>query len=392
MKHIQQDPTDPAFVQDPYPFYERARSLGDIVFWDDYDMPVALGLGAVNAIFKARTMGREPPKRPPAQAHLADFDRVEAYSLLELEPPDHTRLRRLVQHAFSTRRIAAMSLDISVLTYTMIDRLPWAEDFDLIDCFAGPLPVLVITRLMGLPDEDAPQLQAWSNAMVAMYQARRDRAVEDAASAAAAAFEDYLRHAIAAKRSDLGEDLISDLIRVREKDDSLSDGEMISTCVLLLNAGHEATVHTIANGVKTLLERKTPVAALEPTSIEGTVEEILRFDPPLHKFTRYVYEDTTVSGVELVAGSEVGCLLAAANRDPAVWPGARLFDPTRKVTKNASFGAGIHFCLGAALARLEMQIALPALFSRCPNLKLTGAPEYADTYHFHGLKRLMVTR
>lgn len=316
MEHIQQSPTDPAFVQDPYPFYERARALGEVVFWNDYDMPVALSLGAVNAILKARTMGREPPKRPPSQKHLADFDRVESHSLLELEPPDHTRLRRMVQHAFSTRRIAALSLDISVLTYSLIDALPRGEAFDLLEGFAGPLPVLVITRLMGLPDEDARQLQAWSNAMVAMYQARRNRAVEEAASKAAAAFEDYLRRAIAAKTSAPGEDLISDLIRVREQDDALSEAEMISTCVLLLNAGHEATVHTIANGVKTLLEKKTPVAALEPTAIESTVEEILRFDPPLHKFTRYVYEDTTVSGVELTAGTEIGCLLAAANRDP----------------------------------------------------------------------------
>jgi cytochrome P450 len=392
MQHVSQTPTDPDFVQDPYRFYESARARGDVVFWDDYEMPVALSLAAVNAILKSRTMGREPPRTAASQPHLAAFRRVEAHSLLELEPPNHSRLRRLVQHAFSTRRIATMSLDISVLTYGLIETLPTRGAFDLLDDFAKPLPALVITRMMGLPDGDAPQLQAWSNAMVAMYQARRDRPIEDAANTAAADFEAYLRDAIAAKRNALSDDLLSDLITIDDAGDQLTEAEMISTCILLLNAGHEATVHTIANGVKTLLEHKTPLAALEPTAIESTVEEILRYDPPLHKFTRYVYEDTVISGHTLKAGTEVGCLLAASNRDPAVWPGARMFDTTRKVTKNASFGAGIHFCIGAALARLELQIALPALFTRSPHLALDGVPEYADTYHFHGLTRLMVTR
>ena len=388
---VHQNPTDPGFVQNPYDFYEMARTHGEMVYWADYDMPVALSAAAVDAILKSKTMGRAPPEPRYTRPHLEDFRKAEAHSLLELEPPDHTRLRRLVQHAFSTRRIAAMALDISTLTYELIEALPRVGKIDLIHRFCRPLPARVIARLIGLPDSDAQQMQDWSNDMVAMYQARRDTKVEEAANAAARDFADHVRAAIAAKRAEPGPDLLSDMIAVREKGDQLSEDEMISTAILLLNAGHEATVHTLGNGVKTLLERKTPAAALEPTAVESTVEEILRYDPPLHMFTRFVYEDTEIAGHLLKAGTEVGCLLAAANRDPDVWPAARHFDTTRKSVKNASFGAGIHFCLGAALARLEMQVALPALFTRCPHLTIAEPPVYSNTYHFHGLEKLIVT-
>lgn len=388
---VHQNPTDPDFVQNPYDLYEEMRAQGDLVYWADYDMPVAVSAAAVDAILKSKTMGRAPPERRHIRPGLEEFRRVDAHSLLELEPPDHTRLRRLVQHAFSTRRIAAMALDISTLTFELIEALPRIGQIDLIHRFCRPLPARVITRLIGLPDSDAKRLQSWSNAMVAMYQARRDATVEEDANAAARAFAAHVRAAIETKRAQPGADLLSDMIAVRDQGDHLSEDEMISTAILLLNAGHEATVHTLGNGVKTLLERKTPAAVLEPTAVESTVEEILRYDPPLHMFTRFVYEDTDIAGHTLKAGTEVGCLLAAANRDPKVWPASRHFDTTRKVTRNASFGAGIHFCLGAALARLELQVALPALFTRCPHMKIVEPPRYSNTYHFHGLERLMVT-
>nr|MCU0911598.1 cytochrome P450 [Paracoccaceae bacterium] len=164
--------------------------------------------------------------------------------------------------------------------------------------------------------------------------------------------------------------------------------ELITTCILLLNAGHEATVHTMGNAVKAVLEHRAQGAlAAEP---EATVEEVLRWDPPLHLFTRHCYEACEIAGHRFAPGDEVGLLLAGANRDPAAWPDPARFDPARPVRANASFGAGLHFCVGAPLARLELQIALPILFARLPGLQLAEPPAYADLYHFHGLERLMV--
>ena len=167
----------------------------------------------------------------------------------------------------------------------------------------------------------------------------------------------------------------------------LTTDELISTCILLLNAGHEATVHTIGNGVKALLESGTQ-AALAPDAIDGTVEEILRFDPPLHLFTRYAYEPVEVMGHLIPPGTQVGCLLAAAGRDPDTYTDPHRFDPTRPAKPHLAFGAGLHFCVGAPLARLELQVALPILFARLPGLTLAEPPEYRDIYHFHGLSRL----
>ena len=248
--------------------------------------------------------------------------------------------------------------------------------------------MIVIARLLGVPEDRAPDLLAWSNAMVAMYQARRTRATEDAAAAASRAFADFLRGYIETRRRRPADDLITHLIAAEEHGEKLTLDELITTCILLLNAGHEATVHTIGNGVKAILGHgaQTPLAS-DP---EATVEEVLRWDPPLHLFTRHCYAPAEIAGHRFAPGDEVGLLLAGANRDPAQWPDPARFDPARPVRSNASFGAGLHFCVGAPLARLELQIALPVLFARRPGLRLADAPTYADLYHFHGLDRLMV--
>ncbi|MDP4991749.1 MAG: cytochrome P450, partial [Marivita lacus] len=227
-------------------------------------------------------------------------------------------------------------------------------------------------------------LLRWSNAMVAMYQASRTRATEDAAAEAAADFSDFLRHYIDTRRTDPRDDLITHLIAAEEEGEKLSTDELITTCILLLNAGHEATVHTLGNGIKTLLETGTRQID------EGTVEEILRYDPPLHMFTRHSYEEITLYDHTFRRGDQVALLLASANRDPDQWPEPDRFEPTRAVTQNTSFGGGLHFCVGAPLARLELQIALPILWDRCPTLRIAETPRYANTYHFHGLARLMV--
>lgn len=396
MQIIQQSPTDDAFVQDPYPFYQRLRGLGDsagdLVWWDDYDMACAAGFDAVNAILRDRRFGREMPAdlRRPVPKRLAAFYDIEAHSMLELNPPRHTRLRALVLRAFTSRRIKELAPEIETLCHQLIDGFP-VDEVDLLTAYAQKLPVIVIARLLGVPETMADQLLIWSNAMVTMYQARRTRADEDAACVASTEFAAFMRGYIEARRYTPADDLISHLIAAEEDGAKLSTDELITTCILLLNAGHEATVHSMGNGIKTLLESQAAGAVQIPEQIDTLVEEIMRYDPPLHMFTRTAAEDLKLFGHKIQRGQSVACLLAAANHDPAAYDQADLFLPTRPIKANTSFGGGLHFCVGAPLARLELQIALPVLFARCPDLKFSKPPRYANLYHFHGLERLEVT-
>ncbi|WP_028028604.1 cytochrome P450 [Gemmobacter nectariphilus] len=392
MQRLSQSPADPAFVQDPYAFYDRARAFGPIFWWEDYDMPAAVSHAAVNAILRDRRFGREEPaeQRQPIPDRLAPFYAVEAHSMLELEPPRHTRLRSLVLRAFTSRRIAALGPDITALAQELAAALPRDAPFDLLTGFAQPLPVRIIARLLGVPETMAPDLLRWSNAMVGMYQAARTPAMEEAAVTAAQDFSDFLRAYVVERRAKPADDLITHLIAAETEGERLSTDELITTCILLLNAGHEATVHTLGNGVKALLQHKTGPEALAPDRIGATVEEILRWDPPLHLFTRWAYEDIEVMGHSFRRGDQVACLLGAANRDPRLYDAPQKFKPARADQGNLSFGAGLHFCVGAPLARLELQIALPVLFAALPGLHLSGKPRYANVYHFHGLERLMV--
>lgn len=390
MQVLAQSPTDPRFVQDPYAFYDRARAAGPFFHWQDYGLTATGNAAAVGALLRDRRLGREvpPDRRRPVPPHLEPFYAVEAHSMLELEPPRHTRLRNLVLRAFTSRRITALEPEIAALCHALIDTLPAEGPFDLLPAFAQRLPVIVIARLLGVPEDMAPQLLAWSNAMVGMYQAGRTRTTEEAAARAAADFAGFIGAYADERRARPADDLITHLLAAEDEGERLSRAELVTTCILLLNAGHEATVHTIGNGVKALLEAGAPRAALAPMAVEDTVEEILRFDPPLHLFTRWAYHDVEVMGHTIPAGTEVALLLAAANRDPQVWADPNRFDPLRPARPNLAFGAGLHFCVGAPLARLELRLALPILFDRLPGLRLAAPPEYANLYHFHGLAAL----
>ena len=385
---FQQSPHDPDFVQDPYPTYDAARAQGPVLWWEEYGMHAAFDHATVHALLRDRRLGRAVPDRGAPAAHLADFDALEQHSLLELEPPAHTRLRRLVLHAFTSRRIAALEGDISEICADLLRHLPDGP-FDLISAYCQQVPVRVIARLLGVPEAMGQDLLRWSAAMVAMYQAGRTRAVEDAANAAAAEFATFLRGYIQERRDDPRDDLITELIAATDNGETLSHDEMIGTCVLLLNAGHEATVHSLGNAVKCLIEQDQ-THALGPDQVAATVEELLRFDPPLHMFTRHVYDTVELDTVTLRPGDEVALMLGAAGRDPAVFSDPHRFDPARKAPAHLAFGGGLHFCVGAPLARLEMQIALPMLFAACPDLRITEPPRFADSFHFHKLDQLIV--
>ncbi|HHL22900.1 MAG TPA: cytochrome P450 [Aliiroseovarius sp.] len=390
MLELTQSPTDPTFVQNPYAFYARARAAaGDLFFWRDYDLPMAVSFDAVNTLLRDRRFGREPVVPRTFPPHLAPFYAVETHSMLELDGPRHARLRGLVLRAFTKRRIAALGPEIAALAHDLIDRFP-AGEFDLIPAFAQRIPIVIICRLLGVPEEMADDLLAWSHDMVAMYQARRDRALEDRAVAATQGFVGFMRSYVDARRGRPADDLISELIAAEEEGEKLTTDELITTCILLLNAGHEATVHAMANALKLILERRARAPFLDPERVDAAVEEALRLDPPVHLFTRHAYEDVELFGHRFQRGDEVGLLLGAANRDPAIWSDPDRFDPARPVRTNVSFGAGAHFCIGAPLARLELATALPVLLARCPRLALAAPPEYANLYHFHGLTGLNV--
>ena len=217
-----------------------------------------------------------------------------------------------------------------------------------------------------------------------MYQFGRDSAVEHAAAPPRTRFADYVRGLVAARRRAPSDDLIA-MLAAEAPEDRLSEDELVSTCILLLNAGHEATVHALGNGVKTILEAGSTAMAFDSAEATATVEELLRFDPPLHLFTRYVLEDVEIDGVSSAGARPSASCSAAANRDPSL-PRARPLDLAPHATAQSSFGAGMHFCIGAPLARLEMRVALPILFRRLPGLKLAEAPRYRDSFHFHGLE------
>jgi unspecific monooxygenase len=399
-RSVSLDPRDPAFFNNPYPAYHAIRSATPVFFWEQYGFWCFARHAQVAALLRDRRFGRqvlhvttrEQLGWPEPASHLQPFLDVESHSLLELEPPEHTRLRNLVNRAFVSRQIERLRPRIAALAHELIDGLADRGAVDLLESFATPIPVIVIAELLGVPADLWPRLLDWSHRMVAMYQFGATRAVEERAVAATREFVAFLRGYVAERRAAKSDDLISRLIDAEANGGRLSEDELIATCILLLNAGHEATVHGLGNGVKALLEAHIDPrpAFAAPASAAIMVDELLRFDAPLHLFTRYALEDMDYDGVALRLGDKIGLLLGAANRDPERFPLPDTIEASRSPNPHVAFGGGIHFCLGAPLARLEMEVALPILFQRLPGLALAGEPAYRDSYHFHGLAALPV--
>jgi cytochrome P450 len=392
------DPRDAVFVQDPYPFYAKWRAESPVFHWKQLGHWCFAAYDDVGALLRDRRFGRqilhlatrEELGWPDTPEHLLPFYRFEEHSLLEVEPPVHTRLRGFINPSFLPRQIERLRPEVEGLAHELIDRFAANRSAELITSFAEPVPVMVIARFLGVPDEMAPRILAWSHDMVAMYQARRDRAIEDRAVSATVAFTAYMRELVTARRCLPADDFLSQLVTARDDHDTmLTDDELVTTAILLLNAGHEATVHSLGNGVQALLRHGSATDFLaDPARCS---EEMLRFDTPLHMFKRYALEDLEYQGVALKKGDQVGLLLASANRDESKFAAAADFMPLRSPNPHVSFGAGIHYCVGAPLARLEMQTALRVLFERLPRLQLGGRARYRDTWHFHALESLPVT-
>jgi len=391
------DPRNPDFVQDPYPFYARWRAEHPVFYWRELGHWCFARYDDVGALLRDRRFGRqilhvatrEELGWPETPEHLVPFYRFEDHSLLEVEPPVHTRLRGFINPSFLPRQIERLRPEVERLANELIDGFAAKGSTDLISSFAEPVPVMVIARFLGVPDEMASQILSWSHDMVAMYQARRDRAVEERASAATVEFTAYMRGLLGQRRTEPSDDFLSQLLTARDEDgSSLTEDELVTTAILLLNAGHEATVHSLGNGAQALLRHgKAADFLADPVRCS---EEMLRFDTPLHMFKRYALEDLEYAGLKLRKGEQIGLLLASANRDERKFPHAGEFLPTRHPNQHVSFGAGIHYCVGAPLARLEMQTALRILFERLPSIRLNGPTRFKDTWHFHALESLPV--
>ena len=392
IQKVSQSPVDDDFVQNPYPFYEMCLARGGKVFWSDYNMISLFKHEDVSKILKDRRFGRECPeeKKQGYRKELAPFYGLEDHSMLQLEPPKHTRLRGLVLRAFTSRKINSMTEEIRTLCNQLTQRFS-GNRVNILNEYANKIPVIIIARLLGVPEQMSDQLLRWSNDMVMMYQARRTEEHEARAVKASQEFSMFMREYVNERRNKPEDDLITHLISAEEDGEKLTTEELITTCILLLNAGHEATVHSLGNGIKALIENKDlKVDWKSEDKINRLVEEILRFDPPLHIFTRYAYEQIDLGDYTIKKGEEVALVLGATGRDKTIWEDPYSFDPDRTIKKNTAFGGGIHFCVGAALARLEMQIALPMLFKEYPYMEFAEPPRYANVYHFHGLEKLSI--
>ena len=401
-RHAEAQPREPAFYRDPYGFYDALHASTPTFFWENYGHWCFARFKDVNALLRDKRFGRqilhlmsrEALGIPEPKSHTAAFEKTEEYSLLQLEPPSHTRLRTLVNRAFVSRNVEQLRPRIERLANELIDSFAGDSEVELLKAFAAPLPAIVIAEMIGLPAEMAPKLLEWSNRMVQMYMFGLTEAVEHDANQASIDFMAYLRGVIAERRASPREDLLTHMLTADPIDgEKLTEDEVVSTTILLLNAGHEATVHTTGNAVKAIIESGLDPMALFATEEQtaATVEECLRYDAPLHMFTRYALQDVTLEdGQQFKQGEVIGLMLGAANRDPTRFAHANRFDPFRTDGQNVSFGAGIHFCIGAPLARIELQVALKTLFSRLPTLRLAAPPEAKNVYHFHGLDRLEV--
>jgi len=314
-----------------------------------------------------------------------------------MEPPDHTRLRRLISTAFARGHVERLRPWVEELAGRLVDglveRSGGREPVDVLSGMAEQLPVDVIAELLGVPGADRPLLRPWSNAIVKMYEYGRTAAVESAAETAAAEFVAYLRELAAERRRDPGEDLLSHLVSVRDAEgDKLTEDELVTTCILLLNAGHEATVNVSGNGLLALLRHADQLQRLrdDRALLATAIEELMRFDSPLQLFERTATEDVEIGGVTVTAGQKIAALLGSANHDPAVFADPEELDVGRADNPHISFGAGIHFCIGAPLARVELQASFGALLDRTSSLELGGEPQRRPEFVIRGLADLPV--
>ena len=389
------DPTLPQVVADPYPVFAARRAVEPVGWSDALGEWVTFGHAEADAVLRHRGLGRLWRLRWPDEP-LPNYTLLHEHSLLENEPPTHTRLRRLVAAGFGRRQVERLRGRVTEIARGLArdvrDAAAGGSTVDLMPLYAEPLPVAVIATLLGVPDEDRGLLRPWSNAIVKLYEPAPPLDRRRAAETAATEYVGYVRGLIDYRRRHPGEDLLSDLIATRDADGSrLSEDELVATAVLLQMAGHEASVNVVGNGTYALLSHPAERARLTADLVPGAVEELIRYDSPLQLFERTATEPVRIGSVTVEPGQKIAALLGAANRDPAVFADPDRLDLARWPNPHLGFGAGIHFCLGAPLARVELQASLATLLTDLPGLALAGEPTRHPTFTHRGFATLPVT-
>ena len=370
---------DPVSLADPYPLFHRLRTespvfrSGSRFLLTRYD-DVASVLR--DPRFSAKRKGRvrkntsaAPPLSGPTGSHMEALMAWRGRMMLEADPPDHTRLRSLANHAFTARTVAMMRERIQRLVDELLDQAEMQGETDVIAALAYPLPVIVIAELLGVPPEDRDYIRRWSGMAIAFLDGFRNVTTVDEARLE---FGEYLRKIIVARRASPRDDLLTAFLDVEEGGSKLDEEELLAMCMLLLIAGHETTTNLIGNSLLTLLRHPDQCAMVrdDPSRLPSALEELLRYESPVQIAARVATEDCVIAGVPIAAGTPLTLHLGAANRDPTHFPDPDCFDIARTDNRTLAFGQGAHYCLGAALARMEGQIALGTLLRRFPNLRL----------------------
>jgi cytochrome P450 len=390
---------NPSNRANPYPAYAQIREHGPLQL-PDMTLNVFSSFTDCDNALRHPLSASDRLKSTAAQREIgegAEARPIGPPGFLFLDPPDHTRLRKLVSKAFAPKVVKALEPDITALVDSLLDRVEQEGRFEVINDLAHPLPVAVICRLLGVPIEDEPQFSHAS----ALLAAALDPVISFTGQApdsfdemfqAGLWLRGYLRELIARRRSDPGDDLMSALIDVEESGDQLTEDEIIATCNLLLIAGHETTVNLIANAILAMLRHPTQWAALsaDPQRVSAVVEETLRYDPPVQLMGRIAAENMTIGDTEVPKGDVMMLLLAAAHHDPTAVDRPDEFDPDREAIRHLGFGKGPHFCLGAPLARLEAAVALSAVTARFPRARMDDEPQYKPNLTLRGMASLEV--
>ena len=393
---------DPEFLADPYPALGRVREATPIFRNEQTGQWMLTRFSEVFETLRDRRLGRVYHHRyrhaelgqPAPDPRWASFHRHERWSLLSLEPPDHTRIRKLVSKVFTSRSVTMLGPVIAELSQALIDQCREMGTFDLLADYAQRYSVAVVGEVLGVPRADTQRLLDWSHAIVKMYELSASDQLKARADAAAGEFIDYTRALIADKRRSPDDRLVSQLARISDGGDRLSDDEIVSTAMVLLEAGHEATVNTLGNGMKALLAHRDQWRRLVTGEVDAAtaVEELLRWDSPLQMFARWVLEPgVEIAGQPLAVGDQVAMLFGSAQRDPRRFDAPDRFDVARGDPTHVGFGGGIHFCVGAPLARHELAVALADLVTNFPDVELAVEPVYHPTFVIRGLTELRLT-
>jgi cytochrome P450 len=379
--------------EDPYPAYREVRAQAPILSVPAADEVIALRWADCERVLRDPTFSSNVGHRRFAMPDLSSPVSLDLPILLFMDPPDHTRLRRLVSRAFTPRTVEQLRPHVAELVDGLIDQLDPSAGFELIETIAYPLPVTVICELLGVPVGDQHLFGPWSSDASRMLDGDLDDAALNAGLTAVMQIVGYLNDLFAERRSAPQDDLVSALLAVEEEGDRLSETELLSIVLLLFVAGHETTMNLIGNGTVALLRSRDQWQALcdDPSLVPNGVEELLRFDGPVHATQRFATVPSTVGGVDLEPGQGVICHLAAGNRDPERFDHPDDLDVARPDAQSLTFSSGIHYCLGAALARLEGQEVFSALTRRLPGLQLAEEPVHRDHFVLRGYSAIRLT-